>query len=160
MVEKKEFRQDLYYRISVLPIHIPPLKQRADDIELLVEHFLFQLSDKLSKKSQTLTVDALRKLTGHDWPGNVRELKNVVERASILSDSETISAGFILFSHELNMDRQKGIGNMGANGGALRERIAEYEKKLILETLDRGTSIRKTAQLLEISHPGPHQKNA
>ena len=100
MIEAKLFRRDLYYRINVLPIHIPPMKERIEDIPLLVEHFLFQLASKLGKNVQTLTVAALHKLRQHIWPGNIRELKNVIERASILSEGDQIDVESVLFSHE------------------------------------------------------------
>jgi len=100
MIEAKLFRRDLYYRINVLPIHIPPMKERIEDIPLLVEHFLFQLASKLGKNVQTLTVAALHKLRQHIWPGNIRELKNVIERASILSERDQIDVKSVLFSHE------------------------------------------------------------
>ena len=105
MVEQKLFREDLYYRINVLPIHIPPLREREDDIRLLAEHFLFQLDFMLEKGKQVLTAGALDKLHRHRWPGNVRELKNVIERAAILCDSEQIDVGFVLFSFEVGQGR-------------------------------------------------------
>jgi len=100
MIEAKLFRRDLYYRINVLPIHIPPMKERIEDIPLLVEHFLFQLASKLGKNVQTLTVAALHQLRQHIWPGNIRELKNVLERAPILSERDQIDVKSVLFSHE------------------------------------------------------------
>ena len=100
MIEVKLFRRDLYSRINVLPIHILPMKERIEDIPLMVEHFLFQLASKLGKNVQTLTVAALHKLRQHSWPGNIRELKNVIERAPILSERDQIDVKSVLFSHE------------------------------------------------------------
>ena len=100
-METQRFRTDLYYRINVLPIHIPPLKARCDDISLLVEHFLFELGSKLGRTFNAVTPAAMEKLRRHHWPGNVRELRNVVERAAILCAGGRIDVDTILFSHEL-----------------------------------------------------------
>ncbi|MCF6180293.1 MAG: sigma 54-interacting transcriptional regulator, partial [Geopsychrobacter sp.] len=97
MVEEQLFREDLYYRVSVFPIYAPPLRERLEDISLLVEHFLFHLNMRLEKNWQSLSPEALEKLHLHHWPGNIRELKNVIERAAILSDSPRIEAEYILF---------------------------------------------------------------
>ena len=154
MIEQKLFREDLYYRINVLPIHIPPLRERADDIVLLAEHFLFQLDSRLEKGSQSLTPGALTKLHNHRWPGNVRELKNVIERAAILSESEQIDVNCVLFSFEIG----KGGGGLQTafpqiqEGQSLQDLIDVYEKQIIHQALGRSDSLRKAAKLLSMSH--------
>ena len=85
MVEDKDFREDLYYRLNVFSIDIPPLRKRMEDIPLLVDHFLKKLCDKYNQKSKQFHADALDKLYSHNWPGNVRELVNVLERAYLYS---------------------------------------------------------------------------
>ena len=155
LVEAKLFRQDLYYRINVLPIHIPPLAERVEDIPILVEHFLFQLASKLGKKVQSITKEALNKLCLHSWPGNVRELKNVVERAAILSDGDKIDADCILFSYEIGKNMKGGLNHAhhkGLRSRSLKTALAEYEKNIIVETLEKSSSIRKAAQTLGVSH--------
>jgi len=92
MVREGGFRRDLFYRINVLPIHIPPLRERSPDIPLFAEHFLFRLADRVGEPVKPLTPEALDKMYRHDWPGNVRELKNVVERAAILNAGDRITA--------------------------------------------------------------------
>jgi len=92
MVLERRFREDLFYRINVLTIQIPPLKERLMDIPLIVEAFLSQFNRKLGKTDQSVSKEAMARLYAHSWPGNVRELKNVIERASILCDSEEIGA--------------------------------------------------------------------
>ena len=154
MVEKNQFREDLYYRINVLPIHIPPLRRRLDDIPLLVEDFLFRLNLRLVKNVQVVTENAISKLYQHDWPGNVRELKNVIERAAIITDSDEVDEDCILFSFE--------AGNSGKDiwfdkdnpmkSRSLKDRLAIYEKRIIQEALKKALSVRKTADLLNISH--------
>jgi transcriptional regulator of aroF, aroG, tyrA and aromatic amino acid transport len=155
LVEDKLFRRDLYYRINVLPIHIPPLAQRVEDIPLLADYFLFQLASKLNKPDHTISRKAMDKLRGHNWPGNVRELRNVIERAAILSESSTIEIASILFSHEL------GRGGAGASKGMacedndqcnLKAVMAEYEKGIVAAMLEKCRSKRQAARRLGISH--------
>ncbi|MFW6031954.1 MAG: sigma-54-dependent transcriptional regulator, partial [Phycisphaeraceae bacterium] len=90
-----EFRQDLYYRLNVLPIHLPPLRERPGDIPLLAEHFLSKLARREGREPRAFDDEALRLLESYDWPGNVRELQNICERASVLSQGPEIPAGLI-----------------------------------------------------------------
>ena len=90
MVEKGAFREDLYYRLSVFPIHIPPLRERKDDIPKLAYHFLRLFCAKIGKRIDGLTEDALEALVNHNWPGNVRQLKNVIERLVIMTDRHVV----------------------------------------------------------------------
>jgi DNA-binding NtrC family response regulator len=91
-VQKGEFRQDLYYRLNVFPIRIPPLRERGEDVLLLAQHFLERFRVELRKSGLKLAPDAIAALRGHRWPGNVRELQNVIERAAILNDGELHAA--------------------------------------------------------------------
>lgn len=152
-VEEKIFRKDLYYRISVLPIHIPPLNQRLDDIPLIVEHFLFALTSKLGKKMPLLSKQAYEKLNHHAWPGNIRELKNVVERAVILCDTPIIDIDGIVFSHEMGQDSFSLTNKQLLTNQPLKEQVADLEKKVIVNTLKKYKTIRKSARILKISHP-------
>lgn len=153
LVEERAFRKDLYYRVSVLPIHIPPLNQRLDDIPLIVEHFLFQLASKLEKKMPALAARAYEKLSNHDWPGNIRELKNVVERAAILCECETIDVDCILFSHEMGQHPPHSRIRPMTENASLKERVADLEQDIISDTLKYAKTIRQTARALKISHP-------
>lgn len=154
MVKEKTFRQDLYYRISVLPIHIPPLNERLEDIPVLVEHILFQLAARLNEPVQSIRSRAMAKLQSHVWPGNVRELKNVVERAAILCDGTIIDENLIIFSFELGNRRSNTTIRPVAetNEALLADRIASYEKQIIKDTLENARSIRQAAGFLGISH--------
>jgi transcriptional regulator of aroF, aroG, tyrA and aromatic amino acid transport len=143
----------LYYRVSVLPIHIPPLNQRLEDIPLLVEHFLFQLTSKLGVAMPTLSPGAFKKLRQHDWPGNIRELKNVVDRAAILCECETIETDCIFFSHEIGLHSPQVQNEQTAIKASLKEQIAAYEQQIIVDALKIDKTIRKTARTLKISHP-------
>ena len=153
LVQEKKFRQDLYYRISVLPIHIPPLKQRLADIPDLAEHFLFLLANRLGKAVSRLCPQALAKLTGHQWPGNVRELKNIIERAAILSESDIIEENHILFSHELSSFTSPPAEKSAQRPTPLKSQVIEFEKRVIRQTFADSKSVRRTASVLQISHP-------
>jgi PAS domain S-box-containing protein/TyrR family helix-turn-helix protein len=155
-VRTGRFRQDLFYRINVLPLHIPPLRYRREDLADLCNHFLFRLADRLGKPRQGLSADALAKLKAHHWPGNVRELKNVAERASILSDADIIDAACILFGHELGQ-RLHGpeTGSVPSlTDESLKTQVSTLEKNLILNALAKTPSIRQAARRLGISHSG------
>ena len=92
MVENKEFRSDLYYRLRVFPILLPPLRERREDIPLLVRYFVDRHSRKLYKKIQTIPEETMRALTRWNWPGNIRELENFIERAVILTNGPVLRA--------------------------------------------------------------------
>ncbi len=92
MVADRSFREDLYYRLNVVTISIPPIRERREDIIPLAEHFLERFCRAMNKKSRSFTPSALRSLTQHDWPGNVRELQNAVERAVVISRGDRIEA--------------------------------------------------------------------
>jgi transcriptional regulator of aroF, aroG, tyrA and aromatic amino acid transport len=154
LVEKRLFREDLYYRINVLPLHIPPLRERAEDILALAEHFLFQLASKLGKDLMSFDATAKAKLTRHHWPGNVRELKNVVERAAILCESSQIGAESILLVHELGRDSLTRERHPDLESGIqdLKAALGQYERTLLQAALKGQKSIRQVAKTLGISH--------
>lgn len=153
MVEAKKFREDLFYRINVLRIHIPPLRERVDDLSLLVETFLQQFNQKLQKEAQTISRDALELLRSYNWPGNVRELRNVIERASILSDSSEITTEAIHFhTKPLRCGQRCHPIPKALRHEPLKELVGDYEKRILLETLNATSSIRQAAIELHISH--------
>ncbi|MCP5461914.1 MAG: sigma 54-interacting transcriptional regulator [bacterium] len=125
-VENGLFREDLYYRLNVFPIIIPPLRNRPDDIPLLINHFTGKFSARMGKKIISIPQNTLKMLTHYAWPGNVRELENIIERAVILSSSDTLATDE-LFGHTLN---KKGSSLLDAT-------LPEIEKKLIAETLEK-----------------------
>lgn len=111
-VEEKHFREDLYYRLSSFPIHIPPLRERKGDIVVLVDHFIKHFNSKLGKNIKGLTKSALKSVYNYDWPGNVRELENTLERCMILTDSEYVDSDVL----PPNISVQSGTANFGNNG--------------------------------------------
>jgi transcriptional regulator of aroF, aroG, tyrA and aromatic amino acid transport len=156
LVARRLFREDLYYRINVLPLTIPPLRERPGDIPLLAEHFLFQLSSRLGKDPLSLDAAARDKLAVHSWPGNVRELKNVVERAAILCDSGHIGAQHVLWGHETG--QLSPGGGLAPGRGDLRRALDRYERGLLQAALAGHKSLRGLARDLGLSHTALRNK--
>jgi two-component system response regulator GlrR len=104
-VRKGLFRDDLFYRIHVIPVYLPPLRERKDDIVPLLEHFLKKYSQHMKKEVKGLTPDALRKLMMHDWPGNVRELENTIEYAVAMTQSDMVTEDYILQGKSITSER-------------------------------------------------------
>ena len=153
MVAAGDFREDLFYRINVLTIQIPPLRERLSDIPLMAGMFLSQFNRKLQKPEQTISPGALKKLSSYSWPGNVRELQNVIERASIISDSGEIMAEAIhLDPKPLFCNKQCQIRPVEGPESSLKGLVDSYEMKILLDALNATSSIRKAAKRLNISH--------
>ena len=154
LVETGAFRQDLYYRINVLPIHLPPLNARTEDIPVLANHFLFQINCKLGTDLQQLSPEALGKLILHSWPGNVRELKNVIERAAILCDTILIGVESILFSFDLAVPALTAgkVLSPVEEANDLTRQLDALERQIIAKALKSARSIRQAAGRLGISH--------
>jgi len=154
MIKDNTFREDLYYRINVLPIHVPPLKERYEDIPLLVDHFLSRAAIKVGIKPKKLSDTAMKKLFNHNWPGNIRELKNVIERGSIISDKDIIDENSIIFGHDIESTIRglEAIPSNDLENSSLKARVGSYEKQIIKSTLTKHPSIRKSAKALNISH--------
>lgn len=142
-VAKGNFREDLYYRLAVIPLHVPPLRDRKDDISLLARHFLARFAERSGRPPEYLDPSAIEVLQGHDWPGNVRELENVIERAVALSRDGRIDASDLpRFRRSLP----------GPRTDAPVESLPVLERRHIIETLDRvGWNRKQAAELLQIS---------
>lgn len=140
LVEDGKFREDLYYRLNVIPVEIPPLRERREDILPLIQHFNSKISERLNVKEKKFTDEAYEKLMNYKWTGNVRELENLLERLIVLEDSEVIGAAVIPeeFSSKSKSDRLN---------------LEEIERKTIKKALDISKSDKnKAAELLGI-HP-------
>ena len=143
-VSEGKLREDLLYRLQVFPIHMPPLRERGEDVELLADYFLSQLNERQGT-GKVFTEDSMERLKAHTWPGNVRELKNVVHRAFIMADQEITPR---------SLPRE-----VGGDSGSLRSlhfqvgtSIEEVERRLIMATLEAyGGNKRKTADILGVS---------
>lgn len=152
LVLQGNFREDLFYRINVLTIQIPPLKERLMDLPLIAADFLHRFNQKLTKADQTISKAAMIRLYNHSWPGNVRELKNVIERASVLSDSDEIQIESILISHDPAENEHGNTEYPEMEKEPLKIRMGQFETKLILEALNTSPSVRQAAKKLCISH--------
>jgi two-component system response regulator HydG len=145
-VAEETFRQDLYYRLNVLPVHVPPLRARLEDVPLLAEHFLIRLALREGREPRQFEDEALKLMMDYPWPGNVRELQNICERASVLSRGPMISAATIgpwltpLPTLEMDLDSEGRI-----------DTLEHVERREILRTLDRFHGNRqRTARALGI----------
>jgi len=158
------FREDLYYRLNVVPIHLPPLRERRGDIPLLVEHFLGVYAGRFKKPVSQLSGEARDALLAYSWPGNIRELENVIERCVLLADDNTIRLRDL--STEVRSTAGSGAGAGGAGEdeddgdpnaagglkGLVRERTRALERDLIMKALDQtNTNVTQAARLLKIS---------
>lgn len=146
MVQEQKFREDLYYRLNVIPIEIPSLRQRRADIPLLAEHFLAKLAKATNSPPKTLTARAMAHLISYDWPGNVRELENVVERAV------NLTTGLIIDIDALDIDTDKQFNYPTPGETTLKSLLEDYERRVIREALANHQSVRQTARSLGISH--------
>jgi len=130
-VERGAFRQDLYYRINVFPILLPPLRDRKDDILLLADYFVEQYSRKMDKNVRRISTTAINMMMSYHWPGNVRELENCIERAVLLSDDA------VIHGHHLPPTLQTSDASDTVGHGSLGERTYLFERDLIIDALKR-----------------------
>jgi two-component system response regulator PilR (NtrC family) len=151
MMEEGRFREDLYYRLHVINVQLPPLRDRKDDIPLLVLHFLEKYGEENRKGSLELTPEALDMLMGYDWPGNVRELENVIERAAVLTVGTRISADLIPDHVGRPSMFQMPRFVVPPEGISFKDVITDFEKRLIEATLEAAGGVQKrAAELLRV----------
>lgn len=154
-LQSKELREDLYYRISVIEIYIPPLRERKEDIPLLVDFFLKMFAKKYNKSVYKFADETSELLFAYDWPGNVRELKNIVERALVICPNEVIS------SHYLPKKLQKPVKDQKSINIPIGCSTQEAERMIILQTLaSTGNNKAKAAKILGVSRKTLHNKLA
>jgi len=148
-VRKGAFRDDLFYRLNVIAIKLPPLRERSEDIPLLVDHFIKKYSDENGKDAPWIEPSAMKALMDYDWPGNVRELENVVERAIVLCSDKPITVD--LFPKNLSTSMVP-TAPVGGDARTLKERVSGYEKSLILAALETTRwNQKKAAELLLVN---------
>jgi Nif-specific regulatory protein len=154
-IKMKSFRQDLYYRLNVVPIHIPPLRERKEDILPLTEHFLEKYSKKLGKEDARILPEAIKLIFANPWEGNVRELENTVERALALSGESTV----LSLEHFPQLRTDTDIFDQLEHRKSLKEKLRAVEKKIIIETLEKTNwKITKSAEILEVTRQHLHNK--
>jgi len=146
MVEEGKFREDLFYRLQVIPIDLPPLRDRTDDIPMLVEHFLEKKATQLNKKRPIMNENAIKELLNYCWPGNVRELENVIERAVVLCEGEEI--GLIDLPILLG-DPSRMALSLPREDLPLDQALEDLERQLIGKALEKSKGIKtETARIL------------
>ena len=154
LVKDGRFREDLFYRINVIPIALPPLRERREDIPLLAEHFLAKYSDAMGKQIGAISNEALELLLRHDWPGNIRELENVIERAVALEGTPTILAESLPPSVRAAGPRPAGtiVDSLPTSGFDLESHVQGIERGYIAAALERAGGVQvKAAELLGMS---------
>jgi transcriptional regulator with GAF, ATPase, and Fis domain len=152
-VQKGNFREDLYYRLYVIPLMLPSLRDRKSDIPFLISHFMEQSNQKNDRSIQEITEEALNMMMGYAWPGNVRELKNMMERMVVLKGSGEISAqdlpSEIKSTHKYEPSTTIEISDEGI---CLNSAVTEFEKALILQSLEKTKWVKnKAAKLLHLN---------
>lgn len=148
MIAKGAFREDLYYRLNVIPLFLPPLRERQEDIPLLVEFFMKRFAAKLQKPVDAISETALAKLTAYHWPGNIRELENVIERAVNIVDDKIILTGHIV----LDQGQTPLPRGAAAPERPLAETLDEVEREVLLQARKRYRTSRQIGAALGLSH--------
>jgi len=144
MIKEETFREDLYYRLNIVPISLPLLKERQEDIPLLAGHFLKKYAEEMGKTIKGFTPEAMKSLMNHPWPGNVRELENVIERSVVMLDEEVVRPEHLVLPSQREKD-EIGI-DIPATSDALKEikkqlrekAVEEVERAFILNALERN----------------------
>jgi DNA-binding NtrC family response regulator len=137
MVEKGAFREDLYYRLNVMNIHVPPLRERVEDIPLLTDYFIKKYCTSMNKPKISIETSALKRIMGYQFPGNIRELENMIERAIVVGNGKKISLKDLPFGKDA-IDSSV-------------ESLDEFEKTFILQILNKyNWNISRTAQALKV----------
>ncbi|MBZ9625045.1 sigma 54-interacting transcriptional regulator [Clostridium tagluense] len=152
MIQQKKFREDLYYRLNVIPINIPPLRDRLSDISSLVTLFICKFNKKLNKEIKGAELSFINKLLTYNWPGNIRELQNVIERAMNLCGGKYISLGNLIMDIGVGSKMENKIDLEVHKELKLKELVESCEKQAIVIALSKNKSLRKTAKELGVSH--------
>jgi transcriptional regulator with GAF, ATPase, and Fis domain len=166
------FREDLFYRLNVVPVHLPPLRERREDIPLLAQHFVSKFNERLRKNITRVDDEALERLVAHPWPGNIRELENVLERTILFCEGPTIRARDlppelageaapreITGSHALPRAATASAGPAGSLKEMVKQETERLERELIQRALDEtGGNVTQAARKLKISRKSLQNK--
>jgi len=161
LLEEGKLREDLYYRLNVIYLHIPPLKERREDIPILADHFIKYSNRRMGKSVKGLDKEVIEYFYNNDWPGNVRELQNIIESAMNFVEGEYITMKDLQRYNLLNMDYSKECFEESIVGEDLnlKEAVEEYEKKLIKIALEKANNnCAKAARALKIPKQTLHGK--
>jgi len=150
-VKKGTFREDLLYRLNVIPIHLPPLRERKEDIPELVEYFLGYFAAEYGQKPKKISPEGLKMLETYNWPGNIRELRNVIERLVIMTPSNIVTPRNIILGETVRSDY--------FTFNTLKEARESFEKDFIIKKLEENNwNISRTAEILDIERSNLHRK--
>jgi two-component system response regulator PilR (NtrC family) len=147
MVREKRFREDLFYRLNVIPINVPPLRDRREDIPLLAEHFLRVFSREMGKEVAAFSAEAVERMTAYSWPGNVRELENVVERAVAIAGADTVRMEQLPESMLNPAAEAEALPALG-EGFSLDQHLSSVEADLLRRALEQSAGDRTLAARL------------
>ena len=154
-IRKGNFREDLYYRLNVITIEVPPLRQRKVDIPQLIDHFLKLFNERMPRQIKGVSKEAMKLLMSYDWPGNVRELENLLERSCVLTLGETLTEE----NFPETFSSRVPVSGSSSNGSSLKEVLREPEKKIIVEALEQASwNRKKAAGLLNINRTTLYNK--
>lgn len=157
------FREDLFFRLNVIPIRVPSLRERKDDIPILARHFLSTYCLKNGKRTIDISDEALAPLMQYQWQGNVRELKNFMERLVIMTDSDEIGIKEVLNILPESFSRQfaplQSVDDMSSDGTSLRDRLESFERQLLMREFNKaGRNVSRMAENLKTDRPNLHRK--
>src|SRR5260370_11702278 len=138
MVEEQKFRTDLYYRLNVFPVRVPPLRERRDDIPMLVRHFVQQFSRRMKRTIEKISSETMTTLVRYDWPGNIRELQNVIERAVIVSTGPILKVPLDDLRTRVPSVEASNGGSASEDAGKMRGVLEDAERKQILAALKQA----------------------
>jgi two-component system response regulator PilR (NtrC family) len=151
LMAENRFREDLYYRLNVITIPLPPLRRRREDVALLVTHFLDKYAEENKRKVKEVTPDAMRILLDHPWPGNVRELENTIERAVVLCTTDRIGVELLPDYLRFPQPTDQPAMIVPSEGLSLKDAVSRYERGMILQSLEMANGVqKKAAELLQL----------
>ncbi len=152
------FREDLFYRLNVITINLPPLRKRSEDIPLLIQHFLSHYSKENEKDLCEVSPAAMEQLLDYHWPGNIRELENVIERAVVLSVGEILDVDLLPSSVLKPQPHPFAMSSLPSNGSSLKEAVSDFERQMIIRALQGSGGVQKrAAELLKVKPTTLHE---
>jgi two-component system nitrogen regulation response regulator NtrX len=158
-IKKGSFREDLFYRLNVIPLHVPPVRERKEDMPFLIEHFLMEFSREYGIKPKKIAEDVIKVFQEYNWPGNVRELKNIVERLMIMTKSPVIAVSDIPKSFKSDISLQDAAAHEAKRYDSFKDAVNDFEKEYITAILkENDWNISKTADVLQLDRSHLHRK--
>lgn len=151
LIQEGTFREDLYYRLNVITVPLPPLRRRREDIPLLIQHFLAKYSEENRRRIREVTPETMKVLMDHPWPGNVRELENTIERAVVLCTVDRITPDLMPDYLRFPVHTDQPATIVPADGLSLKDAVSSYERNMILQSLELANGVqKKAAELLQL----------